>query len=42
MHQAASYNKVRIVDLLIKSGLTVNAREFVSDYNYINCYSLVM
>ena len=35
MHQAASYDKIRIVDLLIKRGLTVNAREFVSDYNQL-------
>ena len=33
MHQAALCDKVRIVDLLIKSGLSVNAREFVSYYN---------
>ena len=33
MHQAASCDKIRMVDLLIKNGLTVNAREFVSDYN---------
>ena len=42
MHQAALCDKVRIVDLLIKSGLSVNATEFVSDYNYIYCYSHVM
>ena len=32
LHQAADYNKVSIVDLIIKHGCDVNIQDRVSDY----------
>ena len=32
MHQAAADNKIRIMDLLLKSGANCNVQDCVSDY----------
>ena len=32
MHKAAAYGKIRILDLLLKSGANINVQDDVSDY----------
>ena len=44
LHQAAIYNKVTIVDLILQHGGDANLQDLVSDYTciYIICYTHVI